>query len=147
MGTTPAPRAPRAGAPPRRRAARRAAGPGSIESRQDAVKAINLICAYLDRHEPTNPAQLLLRRAERLIDKSFMQLVQDLAPDAMSEVARIMGVDPNDFGATTDPPHLGGMVRYVLQGTMTSQSPQLIKMSRKQHAPGIFNWGCYLDDL
>ena len=75
---------------------------GSIESRQDAVKAINLICAYLEKNEPTNPAQLLLRRAERLIDKSFMQLVRDLAPDAMAEVARIMGVNPDDFRGDSD---------------------------------------------
>lgn len=69
-------------------------GPMSIESRQDAVRAINMVCAYLERSEPTNPAQLLLRRAERLIDKDFLQLVRDLAPDAVNEVARILGVDP-----------------------------------------------------
>ena len=75
----------------------RRGAPGSIESRQDAVRAINAICAFLERTEPTNPAQLLLRRAERLIDKNFIQLVRDLAPDAVAEVARILGVDPNDF--------------------------------------------------
>jgi type VI secretion system protein ImpA len=72
-------------------------GPLSIESRADAIKAINLICAYLERSEPTNPAQLLLRRAERLIEKDFLQLIKDLAPDAMAEVARIMGVDPDSL--------------------------------------------------
>jgi len=56
-----------------------------------------MVCAYLERSEPTNPAQLLLRRAEKLIDKSFLQLVRDLAPDALSEVARIMGVDPDSI--------------------------------------------------
>ena len=75
-----------------------ARNPGSgvltINSRQDAVRAINLICAYLDHSEPTNPAQLLLRRAERLIDKDFLQLVRELAPEAVNEVARIMGVEP-----------------------------------------------------
>jgi type VI secretion system protein ImpA len=81
---------------------RKGGGMGSIDSRQDAVKAINLVCAYLERHEPTNPAQMLLRRAERLIDKNFMQLVRDLAPDAMSEVARIMGVNPEDFRDDSD---------------------------------------------
>lgn len=78
-------------------APRRNAGAGGlqrIESRQDAIKAINLVCAYLEKSEPTNPAQLLLRRAERLIDKNFLQLVRDLAPEAVAEVARIMGVDP-----------------------------------------------------
>lgn len=78
---------------------RRGGGMGAIESRADAVKAINLICAYLEANEPTNPAQMLLRRAERLIEKNFMQLMQELAPDAMSEVAKIMGVDPNHFNS------------------------------------------------
>ena len=80
-------------------AARRGGGLQSIESRDDAIKALRMICAYLERSEPTNPAQLLLRRAERLIDKSFLQLVRDLAPDAVSEVARIMGVDPDSIEA------------------------------------------------
>ncbi|MBB1163152.1 type VI secretion system protein TssA [Aquariibacter albus] len=70
---------------------------GRIESRQDVIQALQRICDYLERHEPTNPAQLLLRRAQRLIDKGFMQLVQDLAPDALAEVARIMGVDPDSI--------------------------------------------------
>lgn len=70
----------------------------SIDSRADALRAINLVCAFLERTEPTNPAQLLLRRAERLIDKNFLQLVRDLAPDAVNEVARILGVDPDSMG-------------------------------------------------
>ena len=68
----------------------------AVDSRQDALRAIRLVCAYLDRSEPTNPAQLLLRRAERLIDKTFLQVVQDLAPDAAAEVARILGVAPDE---------------------------------------------------
>lgn len=82
---------------------RRGGGSGSggalarIESRQDAVRAINLICDYLERVEPTNPAQMLLRRAERLIDKNFIQLVRDLAPEAVAEVARILGVNADAF--------------------------------------------------
>lgn len=75
-------------------APKRASGVHSVETRQDAIRAIELVCAYLERVEPTNPAQLLLRRAARVIDKNFLQLVRDLAPDAVKEVARIMGVDP-----------------------------------------------------
>lgn len=67
----------------------------SIETRQDAIKAIDLVCQYLERTEPTSPAQLLLRRAQRLIDKNFLELVKELAPDALNEVAKIMGVDPS----------------------------------------------------
>ena len=76
----------------------RSGGVGTINSRQDAIKAIQLICAYLESSEPTNPAQLLLRRAERLIEKNFLELLRELAPNALSEVAAIMGVDPSSIG-------------------------------------------------
>lgn len=80
-------------APPARRS-RGGGGLGSIESRADAVRAIEAICAYLEKHEPTNPAADLLRRAQRLIDRNFLQLVREFAPDAVGEVARMLGVDP-----------------------------------------------------
>lgn len=74
---------------------RPAGGVHSVDTRQDAIRAIELVCAYLERSEPTNPAQLLLRRAARVIDKNFLELVRELAPDAVKEVARVMGVDPS----------------------------------------------------
>lgn len=79
-------------------APRRGSGGGlgdSIDTREDAIKAIDLVCAYLERTEPTNPAQMFLRRGQRLIDKNFLELVKELAPDALNEVAKIMGVDPS----------------------------------------------------
>ena len=69
----------------------------SVDSRAEAIRAIELVCTYLERSEPSNPAQLLLRRAIRMIDKNFLELVRDLAPDAIPEIARIMGVDPSDI--------------------------------------------------
>jgi type VI secretion system protein ImpA len=74
-------------------------GVSSVDTRAEAIRAIELVCAYLERSEPTNPAQLLLRRAAKLIDKNFLQLMRELAPEAVAEVARIMGVDPSDIDA------------------------------------------------
>lgn len=68
---------------------------GGVHSRDDALRAIDMVCAYLERTEPTNPAQLLLRRARRLINHNFLQLMKELAPDALADVARVMGVDPD----------------------------------------------------
>lgn len=68
---------------------------GRVESRADALRAIEMVCEYLERAEPSNPAQLLLRRAARLLNHNFLQLMKELAPDALSEVARIVGVDPS----------------------------------------------------
>jgi type VI secretion system protein ImpA len=67
---------------------------GSVNSREEAVRAIDMVCEYLERAEPTSPAPLLLRRARRLVNRNFLQLMKELAPDALSEVARVMGVDP-----------------------------------------------------
>lgn len=76
---------------------------GQIQSRADVVRAIDMACEYLARAEPTNPAQLLLRRARQLLEHDFLQLIQVLAPGALDEVARLMGVDP----ANVSPPENG----------------------------------------
>ena len=75
---------------------------GGVHSRDDALRAIDMVCDYLERHEPTNPAPLLLRRARRIISHNFLQLMKELAPESLAEVARIMGVDPESV--QVDPP-------------------------------------------
>jgi len=72
---------------------------GAVNSREDAVRAIDMVCAYLDRAEPTNPAQLFLRRGQSLIGQNFLQLIKALAPEALNGVAGMVGVDP----ASLDP--------------------------------------------
>ncbi len=68
---------------------------GSIQSREEAMRAIDLVCEFLERTEPTNPAQWMLRRSRRLLSQNFLQLLKELAPDALADVARVMGVDPD----------------------------------------------------
>ena len=53
-----------------------------------------MVCEYLERAEPTNPAPLFLRRARNLIGHNFLQLMKVLAPDALAAVAKVVGVDP-----------------------------------------------------
>jgi type VI secretion system protein ImpA len=67
---------------------------GSVNSRDDALRAIDMVIAYMEAAEPSNPAPLFLRRARQLVNHNFLQLMKVLAPDAMHEVARIVGVDP-----------------------------------------------------
>jgi type VI secretion system protein ImpA len=73
--------------------------PAVIDTRADALKAIDMVCDYLERTEPTNPAQLLLRRARRLVNKNFLELVKELAPDSLDQVARIMGMSPDEVAS------------------------------------------------
>ena len=68
---------------------------GAVTTRDEAIRAIDMVCAYLEAAEPTNPAPLFLRRARQLISHNFLQLMKELAPDAMNDVARIVGVDPD----------------------------------------------------
>ena len=76
---------------------------GSVSSREEALRAIDLVCAYLERTEPTNPAQLLLRRASKLINHNFLQLIKELAPEALNEAARVMGIDPESISLENSP--------------------------------------------
>ncbi len=72
---------------------------GGISSRADALRAIDMVCEYLERTEPTNPAQLLLRRARKLVNKNFVELVRELAPESLGEVARVMGISADELSA------------------------------------------------
>ncbi len=68
---------------------------GAVSSRAEAIRAIDMICEYLERAEPTNPAPLFLKRARQLIGQNFLQLLKALAPQALSDVAGMVGVDPD----------------------------------------------------
>ena len=70
-----------------------ASTPRVINSRDDALNALDRVCEWIERHEPTNPAPLLIRRAKRLMGKSFLDIIRDLAPDGLSQVERIAGVE------------------------------------------------------
>ncbi len=76
---------------------------GGVSTREEALRAIDLVCDYLERTEPTNPAQLLLRRARKLINHNFLQLIKELAPDALNEAARVMGIDPESISLDNSP--------------------------------------------
>ena len=64
---------------------------GEIRSREDAVRALDLVCRYLERHEPSNPAPLFIRRAQRLMTKNFLEIVKDLLPDSLSNLEQLAG--------------------------------------------------------
>jgi type VI secretion system protein ImpA len=64
---------------------------GEIRNREQAVRVLDLVCAYLERHEPSHPAPLFIRRAQRLMQKNFVEIVQDLLPDSLSNLERLAG--------------------------------------------------------
>ena len=71
---------------------------GDIKSVQEALLALDKVCQYFDRHEPSSPVPLLLRRAQRLVSKNFLEVVKDFCPDGMKQVEMIGGVSGSDSG-------------------------------------------------
>jgi type VI secretion system protein ImpA len=67
------------------------AAPGAIRNRADVVATLDKVCEWIELNEPTNPAPLLIRRAQRLMNKNFMDIIRDLVPDGIDQVERIAG--------------------------------------------------------
>ena len=63
---------------------------GVINSRQDAIRALDAVADYFRRNEPSSPIPLFVDRAKRLVAKDFLEVLADIAPDALA-VARSAG--------------------------------------------------------
>jgi type VI secretion system protein ImpA len=71
--------------------ARVAGGPGDLRTRADAVQLLEMVCRFMEQHEPSNPAPLLIRRAQRLVQMNFLEIVKDLMPDSLSAIEKLAG--------------------------------------------------------
>src|SRR5205823_2378493 len=72
-----------------------AAGLPPPRSIQDATEALRAVERYYASQEPSNPALLLVRQAQQIIGKSFVETMQLLAPTLMDKAAiRIGGETP-----------------------------------------------------
>lgn len=63
---------------------------GAIGSRQDAIAALDAVAEFFRRTEPSSPIPLFLARAKRLVSKDFLEVLADIAPDAVAQ-ARVAG--------------------------------------------------------
>lgn len=67
------------------------ASTGEIGGRDDVILALDKLLAYYERHEPSSPVPLLLERARRLVPKTFLEIMEDLAPDSVGQLQAIRG--------------------------------------------------------
>lgn len=65
---------------------------GSIKSRQDAIRALDAVAEFFRHNEPSSPIPLLLDRAKRLVSKSFLEVLADVAPDALAQARSVGGL-------------------------------------------------------
>jgi type VI secretion system protein ImpA len=79
-----------------------ASGSGAIQSRQDVVRVLDRICEYYARTEPSSPLPLLLRRAQRLAEMDFLQIVDELTPAMRAQLDPIVGARPAEDTARAE---------------------------------------------
>ena len=66
-------------------------GAAGINTRQDVLKAFDLIYKYYSKSEPSSPVPLIMKRAERLVTANFFDIISDLSPGALSDIETITG--------------------------------------------------------
>ena len=64
---------------------------GGIASREDASRLLGRVCEWIEKNEPSHPAPLLIRRAQRLLAMDFLEIIKDIAPDGLSQIERLAG--------------------------------------------------------
>jgi type VI secretion system protein ImpA len=69
-----------------------AAGRGAA-GRADVIRMMDAICAYYREHEPSSPVPMLITRAKRLVNLSFLEALRDLSPSTVSDLEKIAGVE------------------------------------------------------
>jgi type VI secretion system protein ImpA len=64
---------------------------GAIQSREDAIRMLQRVSEWIERNEPSNPAPLLIQRAQRLMKKNFMEIIRDLVPEGLGQIEKLAG--------------------------------------------------------
>lgn len=62
---------------------------GEVRSNDDALLALDRICQYYERVEPSSPVPLAARAAKRLIGLKFEQIAAVLTPDVVATLQRL----------------------------------------------------------
>ncbi len=62
------------------------------------IRALDKVCEYYRRTEPSSPVPFLLERAKRMAAMDFVELMRELAPDGLKQATNVMGVSPDAKG-------------------------------------------------
>jgi type VI secretion system protein ImpA len=65
---------------------------GAIGSRADAIRALDAVAEFFRRNEPSSPIPLFIERAKRLVSKDFLDVLADIAPDALPQARAAGGI-------------------------------------------------------
>ena len=62
----------------------------SVATRTEALHLLDIVCRYYEQHEPSSPLPLMLMRARNLAEKTFLEILQELAPDGLGQAQIIV---------------------------------------------------------
>ena len=69
---------------------------GPPTNRADALRLLELVVEFYERHEPSSPLPLLIKRARRLAELGFMDILRDMAPDGVTQAQQVAGTPNSD---------------------------------------------------
>lgn len=64
---------------------------GKLQNRRDAILMLDNVLDYFAQHEPSHPAPVFLRRARKMIGMDFVEIIEEMLPDAMSTLQQFSG--------------------------------------------------------
>ncbi|HXR06824.1 MAG TPA: hypothetical protein VN765_05810, partial [Candidatus Acidoferrum sp.] len=77
---------------------------GPIRSREEVLRQLENICEYYRQVEPSSPVPFLLRRARKLVNMNFVQVVQELSFAPVESLRPSLGAPAEGAAAPAEPP-------------------------------------------
>lgn len=62
-----------------------------LNNRREAVLMLDNVLAYFEKHEPSHPAPVLIRRARKMIGMDFSEIIEELLPEAVNSLQQFAG--------------------------------------------------------
>lgn len=63
----------------------------SINSREDVQLLLEKIYVYFEKHEPSHPAPLFIRRIQKLMNLNFYEIMKDISPESLDRLENLVG--------------------------------------------------------
>ncbi len=70
---------------------------GAVNSREDVVRAIDLIADYYRRAEPSSPVPVLLQRAREWVNLDYLSILADISPNGIDEARRVLEFRKSEY--------------------------------------------------
>lgn len=70
----------------------------SVGSREDVQLLLEKIYVYFEKHEPSHPAPLFIRRIQKLMNLNFYEIMKDISPESLDRLENLVGQPLSDDG-------------------------------------------------